>query len=98
MKIQNIKTAHIVRVRIELSGSMIDSGTVVIIFIILAIFVIYTIKHEWCPVLFKNNTVSNRYVNKFLKFHRTSASLEVSVLIIFIIFPWEGDAVATFWA
>ena len=68
MKIQNIKTAHIVRVRIELLGSMIDSGTVVIIFIILAIFVIYTIKHEWCPVLFKNNTVSNRYLNKFVKY------------------------------
>jgi hypothetical protein len=68
MKIQDIRTANIVRDRKERSGSMIDSGMVVIISIILAMivmvfFVLFTVKHEWCPVLFKNNTVSKKYMN-----------------------------------
>jgi hypothetical protein len=68
MKIQDIKTTNIVRDRKERSGSMIDSGMVVIISIILAMIfmvflVLFTVKHEWCPVLFKNNTVSKNYIN-----------------------------------
>ena len=68
MKIQDIKTSNVVRNRKERSVSMIDSGMVVIISIILAMifmvfFVLFTVKHEWCPVLFKNNTVSKKYIN-----------------------------------
>ena len=51
------------RERKEISSSMIDSGMMVVIFIILSMifmvfFVLFTVKHEWCPVLFKNYTVS----------------------------------------
>ena len=42
-----------------------DSGLAIIIFIIVSLFVILFylllfVKYEWCPVLFKNNTVSIR--------------------------------------
>ena len=51
------------RERKEISSSMLDSGMMVVIFIILSMifmvfFVLFTVKHEWCPVLFKNYTVS----------------------------------------
>ena len=42
---------------------MIDSGIVVVISIIFAmvfivLYVLLTVKYEWCPVLFPNSTVS----------------------------------------
>ena len=71
MKIQDIKPDNIVRDMKERKGSMIDSGMVVIISIILAMiflvfFVLCTVKRDWCPVLFKNNTVSKKCINNIL--------------------------------
>ena len=62
---KEIENGNIGRYRKKMSGGLIDSGMVVVISIIMAMifivfFVLFTVKHEWCPVLFKNNTVSQQ--------------------------------------
>ena len=65
VNMKGIENGNIGRDKKDRSGGMIDSGMVVVISIIMAMifivfFVLFTVKHEWCPVLFKNNTVSQQ--------------------------------------
>ena len=71
----------------RLNSSMMDSGLVVVVFIISSLIIItfsflLLVDYEWCQVLYKNNTVSYITIDKT----RTACKLNSSEFVfIFVV-------------